>query len=77
MKLIGVLGQDETVPCADCHAKWNVAYLIVDIGRKNLRQEGFAFIWFDDDCICVNHCPHCELPRRATEVPWTSLPALV
>ena len=62
MRLIGVLDQDETVPCASCHHPWNVRYLLKDLGQHGLRPEGFAFIWFDDDAISVNYCPRCEVP---------------
>ena len=62
MKLIGVLNQDETVPCASCSQSWNVRYLMKDLGLQRLRLEGFAYIWFDD-AIMVNWCPQCEVPK--------------
>ena len=48
MRLIGILDQDTTVPCATCHQHWNVRYLVHDLGQRRLRQEGFAYILFDD-----------------------------
>jgi hypothetical protein len=63
-RLIGVLGQDQHVPCASCHTPWSVPYLMRDIGQRRLRQEGFAFIWFDDDAIGVNWCPSCDQPAQ-------------
>ena len=65
MRLIGVLDQDETVPCASCHHPWNLRYLLNDLGRHHLRAEGFATIVFDDGAILVNWCPNCDLPAVA------------
>ncbi len=74
MRLIGVLNEDETVPCASCHHPWNVRYLLKDLGRFRLRPEGFAFVWFDDDAICVNYCPSCDVPAMArVQVPGQQL----
>ena len=60
MRLIGVLNQHETVPCASCHNPWDVRYLVNDLGRHRLRAEGFAAIVFDDGAILVNWCPACD-----------------
>ncbi len=65
MRLIGVLGQHETVPCASCNHVWSVRYLVRDLGQHRLRGEGFAYIWFDDGAIMVNYCPECDVPAMA------------
>ncbi len=62
MRLIGILGQDKHVPCASCHHRWDVDYLVRDLGQHRLRGEGFAYILFDDGAIMVNYCPSCDLP---------------
>ena len=61
MRLIGIPGQDQRVPCASCHHGWDVNYLH-DLGRHRLRAEGFAAIVFDDGAILVNWCPRCDVP---------------
>lgn len=74
MSHIAKMGEDETVPCASCEAVWNLSYLTEDIGRQRLRANGFAFIWFDDGALCVNQCPHCDQPVKASEAPpWMNL----
>ena len=65
MRLIGVFGQDESVPCATCNHAWDVNYLMRDIGRERLRGEGFAAIVFDDGAVMVNWCPQCDVPAMA------------
>jgi len=67
-RCLGVLGRDRTVSCASCDQTWSVPYLMRDLGRARLRQEGFAFIWFDDGCIGVNWCPECDRPRAPAVV---------
>ena len=65
MRLIGVLNEHETVPCASCNHTWSVRYLVRDLGQHRLRGEGFAYIWFDDGAIMVNYCPQCDVPAMA------------
>ena len=65
MRLLGILGQDQSVPCASCHSPWDVRYLVNDVGRHRLRAEGFASIVFDDGAILVNWCPQCDVPTMA------------
>ena len=65
MRLIGIPGQHENVPCATCHHEWNVNHLVNDIGPHRLRAEGFATIVFDDGAIIVNWCPQCDMPTSA------------
>ncbi len=71
MRLIGILGQDQSVPCASCNHAWDVNYLVRDLGRHRLRAEGFAAIVFDDGAILVNWCPQCDVPM----VPRVRAPA--
>ena len=75
MHLIGVLDQDETVPCASCHHPWSVRYLLNDLGHRHLRAEGFATIVFDDGAILVNWCPNCDVPAVARVQVWQPLRA--
>ena len=65
MRLIGVLNEHETVPCASCNHTWSVRYLVRDLGQRRLRGEGFAYIWFDDGAIMVNYCPQCDVSAMA------------
>lgn len=76
MRFIGILGEDETVPCASCHRAWSVRYLMQALGRPRLRQEGFAFVWFDDG-IMVNWCPSCEMPRAVPAMVRVQMPVEV
>ena len=76
MRFIGILGEDETVPCASCHQAWSVRYLMQALGRPRLRQEGFAFVWFDDG-IMVNWCPSCEMPTTVPAMVRVQMPAEV
>ncbi len=62
MRLIGILNEHDTIPCATCNHSWNVRYLVHDLGRHRLRAEGFAAIVFDDGAILDNWCPRCDLP---------------
>ncbi len=68
MRLIGILNEHDTVPCATCHHNWNVRYLVNDLGRHRLRAAGFAAIVFDDGAILVNWCPNCDVPTMARVV---------
>ena len=76
MRFIGVLVQDEVVPCASCHQTWSVRYLMQALGRPRLRQEGFAFVWFED-AVMVNWCPSCELPTTVPATARVQMPAEV
>ncbi len=67
MRLIGILNEHHTVPCATCNHHWGVSYLLNDLGRHRLRAEGFATIVFDDGAILVNWCPNCDVPAVARE----------
>ena len=68
MANFATLHQDKTVECHACRSSWDVELLLVGIGRARLRVHGFSFLWFDDDCIAVNTCPHCELPFFTREM---------
>jgi hypothetical protein len=72
---IAEIGEDDTVLCAGCEANWSLDLLVLAYDEKRLRSMGFAYIWFDDGAICVNRCPHCELPilEKGTD-PWASMP---
>lgn len=76
MQFIGVLGQDEVVPCASCHEKWSVRHLMQALGQHRLRPEGFAYVWFED-AIMVNWCPNCEMPTAAPMTARGQIPAEV
>lgn len=56
------LHEDSSVECLACGSNWDVELLMVHIGRARLHISGFTYLWFDDDYIAVNSCPHCELP---------------
>ena len=76
MRFIGILGEDETVPCASCHHTWSVRYLMQALGQHRLRPEGFAYVWFDD-AIMVNWCPSCEMPTTVPAMVRVQMPAEV
>lgn len=67
MSLIAQLDSQGTVPCATCHAPWSVPVIAQFHAKRELRQEGFAFIDFGD-AILLNYCPQCEHPRSIKEV---------
>ena len=76
MRFIGVLGQNEVVPCASCHGQWSVRYLMQALGQQRLRPEGFAYVWFDD-AIMVNGCPQCEMPKAVPGMVQVQMPEAV
>ena len=64
-----------SVECASCDANWSIPLIAEGHAKRALRSMGFAFIWFDDGAICINHCPHCEMPVLDREVrPWLISP---
>jgi hypothetical protein len=63
---IALISDEGTVKCAECQANWHVPLIADAHANSRLRSMGFAFIWFDDDAICINHFPHCELPIATT-----------
>ena len=75
MANFAILHHDDAVQCHACRSNWDVELLMVGIGRARLRVNGFTFLWFDDDCIAVNTCPHCELPFFTREL-FPDLPGL-
>ena len=69
------IDSDGHTACASCNANWSVPMLAEAHETKRLRTLGFAFIWFDDGAILINHCPHCEAPILKREAPlWPISP---